>query len=472
VVAAAVGSLVVLLLPVRPPGGLWVVNGLLLAAAAGDWLLAVRPGDLEVERELPGIVPLGAEARIAWRVSHRVSRAASGDPAARGGRAASDDRAARGGRAARGDRGGRRMRAAWSDRGGRGIRVRLADELAPSLGAVTRRARLVVPARGRALAVTTVRPRRRGRFTPTEMVLRVEGPLGLAARQARRSLPGVLRVYPPFTSRDEAELRVNKARILEVGLRSAQGRGGGTEFDSLREYAVDDEFRRIDWAATARSGKPIVRTYRAERNQTVLLLLDSGRTMAGRVADVPRLDHAMDAVMMLTALATRLGDRAGLVAFDREVRAVVGPGHARDQLSRVTEAMYQLQPLLVESDYRGAFAETLARFRRRAMLVILTELAEQAVSETLLPALPLIARDHLVVVASVADPEVRGWALATPVEPGAAYRKAAAVAALADRRRIVARLRGLGAVVVDAPPGRLAPDLADAYLRVKATGRL
>ncbi|HEV8164478.1 MAG TPA: DUF58 domain-containing protein, partial [Actinomycetota bacterium] len=309
-------------------------------------------------------------------------------------------------------------------------------------------------------------------FTPTEVVLRVEGPLGLVARQGRRRLPGVLRVYPPFDSRDEAELRVDKARILEVGLRSAQGRGGGTEFDSLREYGVDDEFRRIDWAATARSGKPIVRTYRAERNQTVLLLLDSGRTMAGRVADVPRLDHAMDAVMMLTALATRLGDRAGLVAFDREVRAVVSPGHARDQLSRVTEAMYQLEPLLVEADYRGAFAETLARFRRRAMLVVLTELAEQAVTETLLPALPLIARDHLVVVASVADPEVRGWARATPVEPGAAYRKAAAVAALADRRRTVARLRGLGAVVVDAPPGRLAPELADAYLRVKATGRL
>jgi uncharacterized protein (DUF58 family) len=433
VVAAAVGSLVVLLLPVRPPLGLWVVNGVLLVAAVVDWWLAVPPSEVEVERELPGIVPLGAEARVVWRISHR---------------------------------GGRR------DPFGRGIRVRVADELAPSLGAGTRRVRVVVPPRGRVTAATVVRPSRRGRFTPSEIVVRVEGPLGLVARQGRRRVPGVVRVYPPFDSRDEAELRVNKARILEVGLRSAQGRGGGTEFDSLREYGVDDEFRRIDWAATARSGKPIVRTYRAERNQTVLLLLDSGRTMAGRVADVPRLDHAMDAVMMLTSLATRLGDRAGLVAFDREVRAVVGPGHARDQLSRVTEAMYQLQPLLVESDYRGAFAETLARFRRRAMLVVLTELAEQAVSETLLPALPLIARDHLVVVASVADPEVRGWALATPVEPGAAYRKAAAVAALADRRRTVARLRGLGAVVVDAPPGRLAPDLADAYLRVKATGRL
>jgi uncharacterized protein (DUF58 family) len=437
VVAAAVGSLVVLLLPVPPPLGLWVVNGALLSAAVADWLLAVPPADLEVERELPGIVPLGTEARITWRIAHR----SSWDPGA-------------------------------GFLAGRGVRVRVADELAPSLGAVTRRVRVVVPPRGTVVAETVVRPRRRGRFTPTEVVVRVEGPLGLAARQARRQLPGVLRVYPPFDSRDEAELRVDKARILEVGLRSAQGRGGGTEFDSLREYGVDDEFRRIDWAATARSGKTIVRTYRAERNQTVLLLLDSGRTMAGRVADVPRLDHAMDAVMMLTSLATRLGDRAGLVAFDREVRALVSPGHARDQLSRVTEAMYQLEPLLVESDYRGAFAETLTRFRRRAMLVVLTELAEQAVAETLLPALPLIARDHLVVVASVADPEVRGWALATPVEPSAAYRKAAAVAALADRRRTVARLRGLGAVVVDAPPGRLAPELADAYLRVKATGRL
>ncbi len=287
-----------------------------------------------------------------------------------------------------------------------------------------------------------------------------------------RSLPGELRVYPPFKSRDEAELRINKARILEVGLRSAPGLGGGTEFDQLRDYTVDDEFRRIDWSATARAGKAIVRTYRAERNQTVISLLDNGRIMAGQAAEVPRVEHAMDAVMMLTAVATRLGDRAGLVAFDREVQAIVAPGHGRDQLGRVTEAMYQLEPALAESDYQGAFAATLARFRRRAMLVLFTDLVEQAVGETLIPALPLISRNHLVVVAAVSDPQVVQWALATPRDGVGAYRKAAAVAALDERRRTTARLRGLGATVVDAPPGQLAPQLADAYLRVKATGRL
>ena len=159
----------------------------------------------------------------------------------------------------------------------------------------------------------------------------MQGPLGLAASQGRRSLPGVLRVYPPFRSRAEAELRIDRARILEVGLRSARARGGGTEFDSLREYGVDDETRRIDWSATARTAKVIVRTYRAERNQTVLMLLDTGRLMAGQVAGVPRLDHALDAVMMLTAVATRLGDRAGLVAFADQLRGTVAPGHSRDR---------------------------------------------------------------------------------------------------------------------------------------------
>jgi uncharacterized protein (DUF58 family) len=423
-VALALGAIVI------AAGGtpaLVAVDGLVLLVAIVDVVLAPAPAAVGVDRELPAAVTLGAEGEVVWRVRNPTRRR---------------------------------------------LRVAVADQLAPSLRAGTRRVRLTLPPSATVSARTTLRPSRRGRFELNEVVVRTLGPIGLAGRQRRRSLPGVLRVVPVFRSRAEAELRINRARILEVGLRSAQGRGGGTEFENLREYSVDDDSRRMDWAATARADKAIVRTYRAERNQTVLLLLDTGRVMAGRVDGVPRLEHAMDAALMLTAVATRLGDRAGLVAFDREVRAVVPPSHSSAQLVRVTEAMYDLEPQLVESDYLGAFAETLSRWRRRALLVVLTELTEEAVPETLLPALPLLAGRHIVVVASVSDPDVVGWAQAVPTEAETAYRKAAAVASLERRARTAALLRGVGASVVDAPPGQVAGRLADVYLQVKATGKL
>jgi uncharacterized protein (DUF58 family) len=424
-------ALVVALLAVAllVTGQLWallVANLVVVVVGALDAAQA-SPESIRVERDAPDVLSLGTSGAIVWRLENRRARRQ---------------------------------------------RVALADELAPSLRAGTRRVQVSLPAHGAVELATEIAPVRRGRFDVSTVTVRVEGPLGLGARQRARHLPAVVRVFPPFRSRDEAELRINKARILEVGLRSAQGRGGGTEFDQLREYGPDDEFRRIDWAATARTGRAIVRTYRAERNQTVVSLLDNGRVMAGRVDGVPRVEHAMDAVMMITAVATRLGDRAGLVAFDRSVRAVVPPGHTRDHLGRVTEAMYELEPELAESDYRGAFTHTLARFRRRAMLVIFTDLVEQAVGESLLPALPLIVRSHVVVVASVQDPEIVRWSTATARDATEVYRQAAAVSALEERRRTASRLRGMGATVVDDAPGRMAARLADAYLKVKATGRL
>ena len=424
-VVLAVAAVIPLVLPSAA-----TVVGVTIAAlvfAGLDWWFAPHPDTVVVERDLPRVVPLGASGTVSWAVRNPTDRPQ---------------------------------------------RVEIADELAPSLRATRRRTRLALPASGRVRSSTEIRPTRRGLFRPSALSVRTYGPLRLAGRQATRALPGELRVFPRFRSREEAELRITRGRILEIGLRSAQGVGGGTEFEQLREYGPDDEFRRIDWPATARSGRAIVRTFRAERNQTVLQLLDAGRVMAGRIDDVPRLEHAMDGVMTLTTVATRLGDRAGLVTFDREVRSIIPPAHARGQLSRVTEAMYALEPELVESDYAGAFSQTLARFRRRALLVIFSELAEQAMAETLLPALPLVLKNHIVIIASVADPEVTRWARAVPGETGTSYRKAAAIAALEERRRLAARLRGLGATVVDETPQRFAAALADAYLEIKSRGRL
>lgn len=417
-------------LPVGPwdlPGPVVIANLVLLALAAIDALLAGSPNAIEIVREMPRAVALDVRADVTWHIRNP-------GPVRR--------------------------------------TVSFGDEFAPSLRAGVRRARVGMPGKGRATIGTEIMPARRGDFVIDKLVVRVEGPLGLGARQAQRSLPSLLRVLPPFRSRDEADLRINKARVLEVGLRSSRGLGSGTEFDQLREYGPDDEYRKIDWAATARTGRPIVRTFRAEQNQRVVCLLDNGRVMAGRVADVPRVEHAMDAVLTLAAVSTGLGDKFGMVAFDREVRSIVAPAAGRGQLGRVTRALYDLEPLLAESDYRKAFAATVGRFRRRAMLVVLTDLVVQAVDESLLPALPLIARNHLVLVGAVRDPELEAWARDPGEDSATAHRRAAAIAALGERDQAIARLQGLGATVIDAAPGALAGQLADAYLGFKARGRL
>jgi uncharacterized protein (DUF58 family) len=423
VLAAAVAAP---LLPLALPWGVVVTVGAVLALAAADLARACDPRTVEVERRLPAVVRLAATAEVTWAV--RVP-------------------------------------------GRRPVPVAVADELAPSLGAAARRFHLTaLPGRTHQVT-TTLRPRRRGRFLPAELAVRTTGRLGLAARQATRRQPGELRVYPPFGPRQHAEVTA-RIRLAGVGDRRDRVPGGGTDFDQLREYQVDDDARRIDWSATARVAKPIVRTYRVERHQTLQLLFDNGRIMAGRVAGAPRAEHAIDGALMLTAAASRLGDRVGLTAFDRVIRSSVPPRTGTGQLTRVCEALYQLEPELVESDYQAAFAHLAATARRRSLVCLLTELGDRSLEETLLPALPVLARTHLVLVGAARDPDVVAWAAGPPATTEDAYRQAAALQHLEGRRRLALRLRALGAVVVDRPPGELAPALTDAYLRAKSTGRL
>lgn len=420
-------SVLVLIVPTSPLAMLILCNLVAVVVGLIDWRLAPNPSQLGVERDLPKLLALGQTGDVIWRVSNPSSRS---------------------------------------------VDVRLCDELVPSLGPVDRRCHLVVPAGRTGLAHTTIRPTRRGRFEPDRITVRVAGPLGIVARQADVSRPGSLRVDPRYRSRYKAELLINRLHRNQLGVRVAHGVGGMTEFDALREYTIDDPIRRIDWSATARAGRAIVKTYRTERNQQVICLLDCGRTMAARIQDEPRFEHAIDAVMMLTQVASRLGDKVGLVAFDAQIRAVVSPSSATTCMAAVTDAMYDIEPRLMESDYRGAFVETLGRFRRRSMLVLFSELAEQAVADTLMPALPMVVRDHVVVVASVVDPNVERWARGVPTNSDGVYLKAAAIASLEERKRVTRRLQRLGVTVVDAVPGALASGLADSYLKVKTHGRL
>ncbi|MFI6649737.1 DUF58 domain-containing protein [Streptomyces sp. NPDC050529] len=357
----------------------------------------------------------------------------------------------------------------------RRLRAHLRDAWPPSswlpgTDQAASRHRLDIPPGERRRVTTFLRPTRRGDRQAERITIRSYGPLGLAARQGSHHAPWKVRVLPPFTSRKHLPSRLARLRELD-GRTSVLTRGEGTEFDSLRAYVPGDDTRSIDWRATARQSAVAVRTWRPERDRHILIVLDTGRTSAGRVGDVPRLDASMDAALLLTALATRAGDRVDLLAYDRRVRAQVRGRSAGDILSAMVDALAPLEPELVETDSRGLSAAALTNAPRRSLIVLLTSLDAAPVEEGLLRILPRLTQRHTVLLAAVRDPHVEDMAGARGTVD-AIYDAAAGAQAQARRRRTADQLRRHGVVVVDAIPDNLAPALSDAYLALKAAGRL
>ncbi|MFF3893003.1 DUF58 domain-containing protein [Streptomyces sp. NPDC001812] len=357
----------------------------------------------------------------------------------------------------------------------RPLRARIRDAWPPSswqpgTEVAASRHRLSVPAGERRRITTRLRPTRRGDRQADRVTIRSYGPLGLFARQGTHQVPWTVRVLPPFTSRKHLPSKLARLRELD-GRTSVLTRGEGTEFDSLREYVPGDDTRSIDWRATARQSAVAVRTWRPERDRHILLVLDTGRTSAGRVGDIPRLDASMDAALLLAALASRAGDRVDLLAHDRRLRALVQGRSAGDVLPSLVNAMATLEPELVETDARSLTATALRTAPRRSLIVLFTTLDTAPIEEGLLPVLAQLTQRHTVLLASVADPhlaqmsKVRGNA-------DAVYEAAAAAQAQTERDRTAEQLRRHGVTVVDATPDGLAPALADAYLALKAAGRL
>ncbi|MET9700124.1 DUF58 domain-containing protein [Streptomyces sp. NPDC006529] len=359
--------------------------------------------------------------------------------------------------------------------GGRTLRARIRDGWPPSswlpgTEAAASRHGLTVPAGERRRVTTRLRPARRGDRRADRVTVRSYGPLGLLARQGAHVVPWTVRVLPPFTSRKHLPSRLARLRELD-GRTSVLTRGEGTEFDSLRDYVPGDDTRSIDWRATARQNKVAVRTWRPERDRHILICLDTGRTSAGRVGDAPRLDSAMDAALLLAALATRAGDRVDLLAHDRRTRAQVQGRPPGDVLPAFVNAMAPLEPELVETDARAMVSTILRSAPRRSLVVLLTSLDAAPIEEGLLPVLSGLTQRHTVLLASVADPHIAAMTAARG-SVDAVYDAAAGTRTQAQRRRTADQLSRHGVHVVDATPDTLAPALADAYLALKAAGRL
>lgn len=350
------------------------------------------------------------------------------------------------------------------------VRALVRDSWQPSAGATDDRHRLRLAPGDRSALVISLLPRRRGDLRALGVTVRMRGPLGLAARQKTVVVPGSVRSLPPFESRKHLPSRLARLRDLD-GRSAVRVRGQGTEFDSLREYVRGDDVRSIDWRASARTSNVVVRTWQPERDRRVVLVLDTSRTSAGRVEDVPRLDSAMDAALLLAALAARAGDRIDFVAGDRRIRSRLRSAGSRDIAARLQDTMADLEPVIAEADWDALAGAVQGFGRQRALVVLLTPLEPSAVEEGLLSVLPALTQHHRVVLASVRDPELDRLTLARGTIDEV-YDAAAAEQVSARRTRTAELLRRLGVDVVDADVERLPPALADHYLHLKALGLL
>jgi len=311
-------------------------------------------------------------------------------------------------------------------------------------------------------------PLRRGRHTLGAVAARTEGPLGLGRWHHNGADEHELLVYPDLPAARRLALAVRQGRFREHGRLTRGPLGLGTDFESIRDYSPDDDPRQINWHATDRVGRPMSNQFRVEQDREVMLLLDAGRLMAAPLEDRTRLDAAVDAAVTVALVADAVGDRCGVLAFDDRVRRRLSPRRAGGE--DVVRALFDLEPRPVDADYELAFQTV--EGAKRSLIVVFCDLLEEAAARPLVDAVPVLARRHVVMVASVRDPDLDAQLITVPETPRDVYGQAVALDVLEARARVAHGLERAGASVLEAPAGALPAACVRAYLRAKARARL
>jgi len=265
---------------------------------------------------------------------------------------------------------------------------------------------------------------------------------------------------------------LRRGQLQEVGLRRTRRFGVGTEFERLRDYHPDDDYRRINWPATARRHRPITIDYQIERAQNVLLMLDVGRLMSAPIGPLTKLDHAVNACLLTAYVCLARGDNVGLLAFADRVTLYLHPRGGKGQFHAMLESLYNVAPQPTESDYRVAFAFVEQRQRRRALVIAFTEIVDADASRPLVAMLSRTATRHVAVCATMRDPVIDEMAALPPAGSPEVYRRAVALTLIERRHATLEILHTRGVIPIDVPANRLTPDVINTYLNLKARGRV
>ncbi|HME81607.1 MAG TPA: DUF58 domain-containing protein [Candidatus Eremiobacteraceae bacterium] len=315
------------------------------------------------------------------------------------------------------------------------------------------------------LAVT---PLERGDTTLGDLYLSADNPLGLVRRRWRIPADTPAHIYPDLSAVERYGMLARRGRLVEAGFRKLRLRGGGGEFDSLREWQPDDEFRSIDWKATARRNKLMVAQYDVERSQTVMLVLDAGRLMTPRIGGQRKFDYAVTAALSVASIASLVDDKVGVLAFAGDIREHIAPRAGSRHVAGLVQRLYDLQPRFEESDYAGAFAYLRRRQPKRSLVVFFTDMFDPVASASVLANVAVLSPRHLVVCVLMNDEAVSRALQAVPETAADAYRASVAATLAAERRKAAALLQQRGIAVIDVPAAQLTVSLINAYIDVKA----
>ena len=314
----------------------------------------------------------------------------------------------------------------------------------------------------------TATPVRRGRYALGPVHVRYPSLLRLFQRDALCDARAEVKVYPAVSSIKKYQMLVRRLRLREMGFRPQRIRGHGMEFARLREYQPDDDPRLVDWKATARRGHPISREYQVERCQTIMMMVDAGRMLTEEVDGLVKFEYALHAALLLTRVAAEYDDRVGAIVFSDRVERSVAPRKGRAAVAALSEALFDVEPRLCESDYDGAFEHLQLACRKRALVILFTNLVDQETGGLLSGYLAAVARRHVPVCVAIGDRETAGLAHAMPATEDDAYVKAAACRLLSARTRTLSDLQRRGVHVIDATSGQVPVALVNRYLDLKA----
>jgi len=319
----------------------------------------------------------------------------------------------------------------------------------------------------RATVELTLLPRRRGEHALRTLHARWTGPLGLIERTAALPIDRKVRVVPNLGAVRAIALRMFADRNFMAGLKVERYLGDGTEYESLREYVPGLDYRAIDWKSSARHRKLLCQEFRAERNHQVVLAVDAGQLMNEPIAGMPKLDHAINAAILLGWFCLRTGDRVGLLGFDERIRTWAEPAGGMHTFHKLQALSAEIDYRRVETNFTLTLAELSTRLRRRSLVVLFTDFLDTVTAELMVENVTRLARRHLVLFVAVKDPSLEARALARPRTLDALHQAVVATDFSRERDVVLERLRRAGAHCIDASPGDFSMALVNRYLDIK-----